>query len=215
MSVEAICFDVGETLINEERVWQMWAQWLGVPEHIFFAAFGAAISQGKPLDVFNRFKPNFDLDAELEARREAGKLWVPQASDLYPDAQPAVRLLGRIGLKVFIAGNQDADMGMFLRQSFPTADHVRTSGEWGVSKPSAEFFARISDELDMAPRNIVYVGDQPGYDVYAAQERGGMPTIQVLRGLWGLTLDPAVPTLLPHVAVSSLLEVPDAISHLG
>ncbi len=215
MAVEAVCLDVGETLINEERVWRMWAQWLGTPEHIFFAAFGAAISQGKPLDVFNRFKPNFDLDAELEARREAGKLWVPEAGDLYEDAQPAVRLLGEVGLRVCIAGNQDASMGAFLRENFPTADTIGTSEEWGVSKPNAGFFARVSEELDIEPRKIVYIGDRADYDVYAAQEQGGMPTIQVIRGLWGRTLDQAIPTLLPHAAVNSLLEVPDVISRLG
>src|SRR5439155_9454391 len=41
--IEAVVFDVGETLVNETREYGAWADWLGVPRHTFSSVFGAAI----------------------------------------------------------------------------------------------------------------------------------------------------------------------------
>ena len=39
----AVVFDVGETLIDESRLWGAWAEWLGVPPFTFFVALGTVI----------------------------------------------------------------------------------------------------------------------------------------------------------------------------
>jgi hypothetical protein len=31
--VKAVFFDVGETLMNESRLWSLWADWLGIAHH--------------------------------------------------------------------------------------------------------------------------------------------------------------------------------------
>jgi len=41
-----VCLDVGETLIDETRVWSTWADVLGLSRLTFMAAFGAAIERG-------------------------------------------------------------------------------------------------------------------------------------------------------------------------
>ena len=41
-----VCLDVGETLIDETRVWGTWADVLGVPRLTFMAALGAAVERG-------------------------------------------------------------------------------------------------------------------------------------------------------------------------
>jgi hypothetical protein len=56
--IEAIVFDVGETLIDESREYGTWADWLGVPRHTFSAVFGAVIALGMDYrDTFRYFRP--------------------------------------------------------------------------------------------------------------------------------------------------------------
>jgi hypothetical protein len=42
--IDAVVFDVGETLVDETREYGNWADWLGVPRHTFSAVFGAVIA---------------------------------------------------------------------------------------------------------------------------------------------------------------------------
>src|SRR4051812_36795228 len=85
-----VSFDVGETLIDETRVWSIWADLLGVTRLTFMAALGAVISDGDDhRDVFTMVRrpdwqtlmPDFDRAYEF------------QASDLYPDAVPSLNAL--------------------------------------------------------------------------------------------------------------------------
>ena len=96
MTIKAVFFDVGETLINEGRLYGAWADWLGVPQHTFNAVLGAVIARGEHhLQVFEHFKPGFTLDAEERARAAAG---VPNGfgpDDLYPDARACLPTCAR------------------------------------------------------------------------------------------------------------------------
>jgi hypothetical protein len=44
--IQALFFDIGETLVDETRQWGEWADWLGVTRLTFFAALGATIERG-------------------------------------------------------------------------------------------------------------------------------------------------------------------------
>lgn len=62
MTVRAVVFDVGETLVDETRAWGLWADWLGVPGLTFFAALGAVIARGgHHREVFELFRSGIDL----------------------------------------------------------------------------------------------------------------------------------------------------------
>ena len=51
-----VCLDVGETLIDETRIWSIWADELGVPRLTLMAALGAVIARGgEHRDVFPIF----------------------------------------------------------------------------------------------------------------------------------------------------------------
>lgn len=39
-------FDIGETLVRDDRYWASWADWLGVPRHTLSALVGAVTAQG-------------------------------------------------------------------------------------------------------------------------------------------------------------------------
>src|SRR5204862_5386854 len=92
--IRAVWFDVGEVLINESREYHTWADWLGIPRHTFSAMFGAVIARGEDYrDVFGYFRPGFDLEAERQARLDAGLGEYLNAADLYPDVRPCLAAL--------------------------------------------------------------------------------------------------------------------------
>ena len=91
MAIKFIFFDVGETLIDETRMRDGWADYLGADR----AAFGAALEELIAGDqnyrgVFHRFQPGFDATAARRARAARRDTHMLDARDVYPDALPCV-----------------------------------------------------------------------------------------------------------------------------
>ena len=90
MPIRAVCFDVGETLIDETRHWLGWAEFLGVPAMTLFTAIGVTMERGHSLRrVFEIFKPGMDPGTARKLRAAAGWTYDFIHPDLYPDAIPA------------------------------------------------------------------------------------------------------------------------------
>ena len=182
--INAVVFDVGETLVDETREYGTWADWLGVPRHAFSAVFGAVIAQGMDYrETFQIFQPGFRLDAERARRADSGQPETFADLDLYPDARPAMEALRAMGLWVGIAGNQTSRAGDILRKLDLPADMIATSDDWNASKPDALFFRALLDAAPCAAGNIVYVGDRLDNDLKPAKA-AGMRTAFILRGPW-------------------------------
>src|SRR6266568_3567670 len=97
--IEAVFFDVGETIVNETREYGTWADWLGVPRHTFSATFGAVLARGGDYrEVFQHFSPGFDLKTEREKRVQAGKPEAFGEEDLYSDARQCLKALQEQGV---------------------------------------------------------------------------------------------------------------------
>lgn len=185
MPIRAVWFDVGETLINETREYGTWADWLGIPRHTFSAMFGAVIARGQDYrEVFKYFKRDFDLDAERAARTNAGLGEFLNGNDLYDDARPSLQALRDAGYFVGIAGNQTKRAGRFIKELNLPADVIATSDDWGVSKPSVEFFGRMIQVSGYRPEETAYVGDRLDNDILPAAS-AGLFTIFIKRGPWG------------------------------
>ncbi|KJK40442.1 hydrolase [Streptomyces variegatus] len=183
--MRAVIFDVGETITRDDRYWASWADWLDVPRHTLSALVGAVVAQGRDnADALRLARPGIDVAAEYRAREAAGRGERLDESDLYGDVRPALAELQRLGARVVVAGNQTARAGELLRALDLPADLVVTSGEWGVAKPSGEFFRRVIDVADAAPAETVYVGDHPANDVMPAAA-AGLRTAHLRRGPWG------------------------------
>lgn len=203
--IRAVWFDVGETLINESREYHTWADWLGVPKHTFSAMFGAVIARGGDYrEVFEHFRPGFDLAAERQARLDAGLGEFLNGRDLYPDARSGLLALREAGYYVGVAGNQTTRAGRFLRELNLPCDVLATSDDWGAAKPDAGFFDKLVAVSGHDRAEIAYVGDRLDNDI-APAARAGLFTVWVRRGPWGYILDPAVPFVaagLPGAAPS-------------
>jgi HAD superfamily hydrolase (TIGR01549 family) len=219
VAIRAVWFDVGETLIDESREYGTWADWLGVPRHTFSAMFGAVIARGGDYrEVFQHFRPGFDLEKERQARLDAGIGEFLNGHDLYPDARPCLRALKDAGYFVGIAGNQTARAGRFLRELNLPCDVLATSDDWGVVKPDVAFFDKLVAVSGHDRHEIAYVGDRLDNDI-APAAHAGLFTVWVRRGPWGFVLrprDPIVTGKLPVDAPSlTLLTLSDLVTDLN
>ncbi len=179
-----VAFDIGEVLIDETRVWAIWAELLGVSPLSFAAVLGAAITQGGDhLDVFPHIAPNIEWEAFLEEheRRYGGF----QDDDLYADVRPCLEELRHLGFRIVIAGNQPASRSEQLRALSLPHDLITTSEELGAGKPDTAFFTGLMAAAELTdPSDLLYVGDRVDNDVLPAAAFG-MRTCWLQRGPWG------------------------------
>ena len=183
--IRAAAFDIGETLVDETRVWAGWADALGVTQLTFFGVLGAVIERGEHhRRVWEIVAPGVDIRAMHDARVAAGEVLDYVASDLYPDALRCLRALQAGGLRIALVGNQPTTVEPFLQALGVQVDLIASSQRWGVEKPSAAFFERLVAELGLPPAEIAYVGDRLDNDVLPARALG-MHAVLLRRGPWG------------------------------
>ncbi|MFF3497367.1 HAD family hydrolase [Streptomyces sp. NPDC002795] len=183
--IRTIAFDVGETLVRDDRYWASWADWLHVPRHTVSALVGAVVARGQDnAEALRLIQPGIDIPAAYQAREDAGRGEYLDETDLYEDVRPALAALRESGVRVVIVGNQTVKAAELLRDLDLPADLIATSGEWGVAKPDLEFFERLVVEACAAAEEILYVGDHPQNDVYPARA-AGLRTAHLRRGPWG------------------------------
>lgn len=211
--ITAVVFDVGETLIDETRIWKRWAQRLGVPEFAFLGLIGGAAALDRPhREAFEAVKPGFDVDTEIAqwaAEDPDGLRENFDEHDLYADVRPALHGLREAGIRVVIAGNQPPQARQALeRMDLPT-DAIFTSAEWGVEKPHPDFFAKVAEVAQAEPPHVCYVGDRLDNDVLPAARAGMMPVL-IRRGPWGY-LHAQRPQAAEVTVIDSLHEVIEVV----
>jgi HAD superfamily hydrolase (TIGR01549 family) len=199
--VNTIVFDVGETLVDETRLWSAWARVLGVPEFTLYGVLGGLAARGEDHRRFQEL---------LEADRGEGPAWDLDAEDLYADVVPALRALRDDGWQLVVGGNQPAAIERLIVQLGLPVDAVVSSGSLGVEKPAAGFFAGAAAAVGADVADCVHVGDRVDNDVVAARA-AGMTPVHVRRGPWGVlhAADPAI-----EQQVRSLSELPELLRPL-
>ena len=187
MSRRWVVLDVGETLVDETRVFRTWAEIFGLPEFTLMAVLGGAISNADNADDWRRFfeliqHPDWqDSRPDFEARYGALR-----PDDLYPDALRAIDGLKERGYRVAITANQPARRHAELEALGVRVEAMGMSDAMGVFKPQAEFFARTLDLLGSpSPADVAYVGDRVDNDVRPSAA-AGMRAVWLRRGPWGL-----------------------------
>jgi len=199
MTLRAVFFDVGETLIDEERYWRAVAEAAGLGPHVVWAALGMTIA---------RSEEHWELWQHLGVERPADA-WdsiVYSTDDLYPDALECLERLRTAGLVVGIAGNQTAALEAWARSSELPVDVVTGSDSLGVRKPDQAFFERLVDIAGVAASELAYVGDRADNDA-APAFAAGLVAVHIRRGPWGRLQ----PTPEGAIAIESLTELPGAL----
>jgi FMN phosphatase YigB (HAD superfamily) len=175
LAVTAVFFDVGETLVDETRMWGEVADELEVPRFTFFGILGglAARREGH--------RHVFDV-LGVQAPPSSGF----RADDLYPDAHACLTELRKRGYLLGAVGNTGVQVEGLLRE---LVDVVGSSAGWGVEKPAPAFFARLVDEAGRPAHEIAYVGDRVDNDIEPALA-AGLVAVHIRRGPWGFLHDP-------------------------
>lgn len=204
-----VCLDVGETLIDETRIWSTWADVLGIPRMTFLAAFGAVVARGEEHRGVFTLLGIPDWRSRLpEVQRRYGGF---QAVDLYPDALPAIAALRERGLGVSVIGNQPAERTSELRALGVDPDVMAMSDEMGLAKPDPRFFQRALELMGKPePSTVAYVGDRPDNDVRPSAA-AGMRAVWLRRGPWGVI---AVDAPEASLRIGSLTELVRRVDEL-
>ena len=208
MPIRAIFFDVGETLIDEQRLYADYAMRMGVSYDFFMTKIEEAMARREPVrNVFDAVKPGFDFKAARAQRDAEGKKFLIGPQDFYSDAVPALTALKAHGYFIGIVGNQPATAEAMLRDSGLAADFIATSEGWGVAKPDPVFFEKVIAAAGIDPHHIAYVGDRVDNDVLPARA-AGMHPILIRRGPWGRAQWGWAEAAQAHLRVESLAELP-------
>jgi FMN phosphatase YigB (HAD superfamily) len=206
--LRAVFFDIGETLVDETRMWGAWAEALEVPALTLFGLLGAAIARGAHhRSVFDHFSPG--RVARARDRMRSVEPLLP--GDLYPDALPCLSALRARGLRVGIGGNQPSAMEAALVAAGVPADVVGSSERWGVEKPDPDFFRRVVRESGVPAAEVMHVGDRLDNDVLPALQLG-LHAALIRRGPWGLLHAAQAPAAV--TVLESLMEIPELVDQL-
>ena len=191
MAVKAIVFDVGETLVDETRMWEAAADAAGVPRFTLMGVLGGLAAR----------RERHSRVWEILGVSQPASTW--DSGDFYPDALPCLARLRSVGVLVGAVGNTSTVTEDLLREHVQL---VGSSARWRIEKPAPGFFERISAEAALPPQEIAYVGDRVDNDVEPALA-AGMVAIHVRRGPWGHLHDSPPEA----IQIRGLDELPDAL----
>jgi HAD superfamily hydrolase (TIGR01549 family) len=205
-----VVLDVGETLVDETRVFRTWAEIFDLPEFTLMAVLGGSISNADDADDWRRFfdligRPNWQSSRpEFDARYGA-----LSPDDLYPDALRTIDGLKERGYRVAITANQPARRHTELEALGFNVEAMGMSDAMGVYKPDPAFFARTLELLGSpSPADVAYVGDRVDNDVRPSAA-AGMRAVWIRRGPWGLLHEDR--DGVAHLVVRSLDELAERI----
>lgn len=204
MTLRAVFFDVGETLVDERRYWREVAGLAGVPEHALLAALGVTVERGEDHTALFRH-------LGIERPAEIDETVVYDVEDLYPDALGCLEAVRAAGYRVGVAGNQSAALEAWARAVDLPVDVIGSSAGWGVRKPSSAFFERVVEEAGFVASEVAYVGDRVDNDVLPAAS-AGLVAVHVRRGPWGM-LQPTPQEAA--LGVDDLASLPAALASLS
>ena len=189
--MKAVVFDVGETLIDETRMWERAADVAGVPRFTLMGVLGGLAAR----------REHHDRVWGILGVEHPASSWGPD--DFYDDALPCLDALRGRGMRVGAVGNTPLETEELLREH---VDVLGSSGRWGVEKPAPEFFDRVLETVELAPDEVAYVGDRVDNDVEPALA-AGMVAVHVRRGPWGYLHEPPAAA----IRIRSLAELREAL----
>ena len=193
MAVDAVVFDIGETLVDETGMWERAAAVAGVTPFTLMGVLGGLAARGEHHD---------DVVADPRGRASGRDLGAERLLSRRP--RRASTGCAQRGLVVAAVGNTPLETEEMLR---PHVTVLGSSGRWGIAKPAPRVFARVIDLVGVAPGKIAYVGDRVDNDVGPALA-AGMVGVHIKRGPWGYLHEPPPEA----IRIRSLDELPAALA---
>jgi HAD superfamily hydrolase (TIGR01662 family) len=205
--MKTVIFDLGETLVDETRQWEVAARAANVPFFTLAGVIGSVIERG-----LEHRAAWAELGIQPVSSVDHG--YVVDAEVFYADAIPALRSLQDEGYRVGIVANQPAGIVEQVEAMDLRLDIVASSATFGVAKPDPRFFARIVEACAVPAHEIVYVGDRLDNDILPAQSIG-IHAVFIRRGPWGVVQSRWPEMSRVRYRVDSLAELPDLLRRIG
>lgn len=123
-------------------------------------------------DVFGQVRFHGDRDACFLALYHAFER--PDVWKIYPDVLPVIDALKKQGLALGIISNWDARLRPLLGELDLEKyfESIVISCEVGIEKPKSEIFEAARADCKCSFTEMIYVGDQPEFDVVAPKKLG-------------------------------------------
>ena len=189
--VRAVAFDLDNTLWDVEpvlaRAEVRMLEWLHqhcprIPEQVSLEDMRAAreeLARSEPhnahdvtylrLTALERHARECGYQEDIAARAFEVFLAARCEVEILPDVRPGLARLKR-QFTLASLSNGNADLGRIgLDSAFAVSLNAR---QIGTGKPDRRCFERLANELELAMQSIVYVGDDPWFDVEAARAAG-------------------------------------------
>ena len=199
--IEWIFFDIGSTLIDEEK-----ADLRRIREMIA----GTDITEDEyRIKRIEMIRKGFYADRYVISYFGLTKApWHSEEEAPYPDAEPTLEQLKHKGFKLGLIANQNCGLecrlaNWNLLQYFNV---IAASAELGVAKPDSGIFRWALEQANCISKNALMVGDRLDNDI-APANRLGMHSVRLLRGL-GAYQSPLCVDEIPEYTVHSLCELP-------
>ncbi|MCS7111270.1 MAG: HAD family hydrolase [Ignisphaera sp.] len=233
MPIKAVAFDVWNTLLNIDEVFEQIAHTasdrLKINLQEVVKSIAHAYSSSKTLRRYGEVdgfqivlesqkilarELSIDVDEVVEIINEA--LSLVDANDLlFDDAREILKILGRLGFKMGIIGNVVFWSSIYTRRILKQVgvldymDVVMFSDELRINKPDRRIFLKFSREIGVEPSYIAYVGDSIIEDVGGALS-AGMRAIYIDRS----RKEKIILGDVGIAIITNLLEVVDALDSL-
>jgi HAD superfamily hydrolase (TIGR01509 family) len=204
-------FDIGSTLFDESecirtRVESTAEALAGTPHECSLSEFWALMEQMAKQQCAHPYRA-----VMKELGSDVFKPWRKELERPFPEAASMLeKLRGRYHLGII--ANQSSDTKQHLA-SFGLDrffEVVVSSSEAGLAKTDPEIFRLALSLAACAPERAAMIGDRLDNDIFPAK-RLGMKTIWVKQG-WGGLAAPMTFDYMPDPTISSLSELPTAIS---
>ncbi len=110
-------------------------------------------------------------------------------------------------LGIITNGNHDIQYSKICNLDFEKYfDEIIICGDFGIQKPNPEPFWEMAKRLDCEPNELIYVGDNPLFDVDASRKAGYTPVWVMTTGTWQDGLEKPKDCIMDISYVEELVE---------
>ncbi len=204
-TIKFIFFDIGYTLVNEDKVWfercreqaaTQQAQSMGITAKDLLYDIQTASNCLQPQWKYVIEKYGFLRSAKYKSELES----------LYPDACFVLESLSK-NFSLGVIANQSGDLSKRLRDfgidKYFSA--IISSSDYGYSKPDERLFSAALEKSNCAANNAVMVGDRLDNDILPAKTLG-FQTVRIKQGFAKNQIAPSV-VYEPTYEINNLTEL--------
>lgn len=205
MTVKAVLFDAGGTLIHLDRRFLIEAlNEYGVPTDLNSFHRADALAKAEVRRIMRSADPGTDatrwqayartlmrelkcdglaleqVRARLMQQHLAGLLW----TFVEDQTKETLEQIRSAGFRTGIVSNADGRIAQFLEQAGLSEyfEVIVDSGVYGIEKPDPRIFLHACEQLGVAPEQALYVGDIYEIDVLGARSAGLTPVLIMQHG---------------------------------